>query len=432
MTRSSIATLIWVAIVIVVAVTNPGLGIGWILAAGVAGVVVIRALGAAAREITRRRTGAMTWELGGGLERRGAGSVSEIVVESGADVPSEVADATRFELVADPDRRRRRISVLARGRRVGELPYRTGTAVVSEMRRHGVDHLLVEGELTSRYKGYVLLPHDFADASPELAGAPRAFPVPVPMAPWGDAAQAVDAVRADFFVDELAALYPEGRPPDDSRQRTLTGLEAEIFPTGRGIFGIFIHDAQIAWLGAEQCGSHGEVLEELARLGRSLTVRASARLGVGSKPACRVRVWLPPVDQILPPEQVRGPGFVLLPPGSKIQVTRGQDHLDELMQVLDGRPEASAAARLYRFTRQGARTSRDVVGVRIDGHEAGELTDASGAHFIEVLKACEERDLELVCRARVQGNRLKVDVTLNAVKGAELSDQWIADNIGER
>ncbi|MDN6624924.1 MAG: hypothetical protein L0K84_07830, partial [Acidipropionibacterium jensenii] len=70
-------------------------------------------------------------------------------------------------------------------------------------------------------------------------------------------------------------------------------------------------------------------------------------------------------------------------------------------------------AELYLFTRQTARTLKQIVGVRIDGRPVGELTSASGAHFEAVLRAWSERGLRARCRATISGNQLKADVTLN-------------------
>lgn len=420
---------LWVVLVVPLALLSPGNAAASALGLAMALLILTPAAVAGAHEIRRRRTGAMGWQLVGGYEHRRTGVVSPIIFGPAVDLRPEVADATRFQLRWDGGRGLTgRVSVWARDTRIGDLPQRLAWQVAAEMRRHGVDHLLVEGELTSRYDGYILLPRDFADATPELSDGPaRAFPVPVPTTAWGEAAEKVDAVRADFFIPELTALYPDGRPPADSRRRTLSDLRAEIFPTGRASVGVFIDDHQIGWLGADQCATHGDVLTELARSGHSLSVRASVRLGVGRRPSCRVRVWLPPADQILAPRRARGPRNVVLPPGSRIQVTGEQDHVEGLQAVLAGRQEAPVAAELHLISPAGHR--RPVVGVRVDGTEAGRLTAVSGAHFTELLSACRDRGLHLVCRATVRGNQLKTDVVLNAAKGGDLSNEWIETNV---
>lgn len=421
--------VLWVALVVPLAVLSPARAVASAFGVALALVLLVPAAVAGAREIRRRRTGVMGWELMGGYEHRRTGVVSPIVLGPAVGLPPEVADATRFQLRWDGGRGfTGRVAVWARDIRIGELHQRPARQVAAEMRRHGVDHLLVEGELTSRYDGYVLLPRDFADAAPELSDGPaRAFPVPVPTSAWGEAAEKVDAVRADFFIPELTALYPDGRPPADSRRRTLSGLRAEIFPTGRASVGVFVDDHQIGWLGADECATHGDVLTELARSGHSLSVRAGVRLGVGRRPTCRVRLWLPPADQILPPRRARGARNVILPPGSRIQVTGEQDHVDDLQAVLAGRQKAPVAAELHLIGPAGR--GRPVVGVRVDGREAGRLTAVSGAHFTELLQACLDRGLHLVCRATVRGNQLKTDVVLNAAKGGDLSNDWIESNV---
>lgn len=391
------------------------------LAAVVAGVLI----GCAGSR--GRRRGRLRWAGIAGLTRCSTGFLTPIDGMTAAEVPSEIAETRRFLLVRGQGTAP--VEVMARGRRIGSLQGRIGKAVAAEMRSHGVSQLLVAGELTGRFTGQVVLPGVFADADPELPpGPPRAFPVPVPVEPWGPATEAVDAVRADFFLTELNALYPDGRPPDGTAGRTLSGIDAEVFPSGAGRIGVFVADRQIGWLAAAQEASHGAVLEELAAGGNSLRVRASVRVGVGNRPNVRVRVWLPDVSQILPPGPLPEGRHVLLPPGSRIQVTGEEEHLADLVALLGDRHEATAAE-LYLFARTTARTERDVVGVRIDGRPVGELTRAGGAHFEAVLRVCAERGIAVLCRATITGNQLKADVVLNAAKGGDLVSGWVESHI---
>lgn len=376
------------------------------------------------------RPGQLRWARAAGVTRGRDGVVAPINEMTAAEVPPEVAEARRFLLVRSPGRFGAPVEVTARGHRIGVLEGQLGRAVAVEMRRHGASQLLVSGELTGRFAGHVVLPEVFADADPELpARPPRAFPVPVPVEPWGSAAEVVDAVRSDFFLPEIEALYPDGRPPAGTAGRTLSGIDAEIFPSGSGRIGVFVADRQIGWLAAAQEASHGAVLEELAAGGNSLKVRASARVGVGNRPSVRVRVWLPDVAQILPPEPLPEGRHVLLPPGQRIQVTAEEEHLSDLVAFLGEQHEATAVAELRMFTRATARTEHEIVGVRIGGRPVGELTRTSGAHFEAVLRVCAERGITVLCRATVTGNQLKADVVLNVAKGGSLTSEWIESHI---
>lgn len=379
-----------------------------------------------------RRRSRLDWTQVPGVTRRRGGVVVPIGGLSWAPIPSELADTRRFELVGSSTRSfgGSPVVVLARGQRIGVLEGAAARKINAELRRRRLARLLVEGELTGRHEGRVVLPYDFSPATLELpAGPARAFPVPVPVEAWGSATTTVDAVRCDFFLTELSALYPDGRPPSGTSGGTLSGLGAEIFPTGQGRIGVFIDDRQIGWLAAAHEISHRQELEDLAAGGHSLRVKVSVRVGTGDRPSVRVRIWLPEVDQILPPgAQIEDP-HVLLPPGSTVQVTGEEEHLDELVAMLGDEHEVIKVAELYLFTRQTARTLKQIVGVRIDGRPVGELTSVSGAHFEAVLRACSERGLRALCRATISGNQLKTDVTLNVTKGGSLTSQWISRHI---
>lgn len=142
----------------------------------------------------------------------------------------------------------------------------------------------------------------------------------------------------------------------------------------------------------------------------------------------RVIVWLPLPDQILPPASVPAAPHVVLPSGSKIQVTGEEDHLNELSALLEGKPEVLVAATLHKIvpTRANAKT---YVEVRIHDEPVGRLTPTMSGHLLPIIQACTEEHLLVVCRAVVKGNNIKADVVLNATKAGDLSHDWIAQNV---
>jgi|GEM_PF-3551856 len=379
-----------------------------------------------------RRGSHVNWTQAPGVIRRRQGLVVPISGMSWAPMASELAETRRFVLArsSNPYFRHTSVVVLAKGRRIGVIEDAVARKINAELRKRKLSQLLVEGELTGRFEGHVLVPYDFSEATPELpAGPARAFPVPVPVEAWGSATEKVDAVRCDFFLSELIALYPDGRLPPGTSGRTLSGLEAEIFPTGQGRIGVFADDQQIGWLATAQETSHRPVLEELAAGGHSLKVRISVRVGMADPPTARVRIWLPETDQILPPGEPIETPHVVLPPGATIQVTGEEEHLTDLVQKLGEEHQVVTIAELYLFRRSSTRSEREVVGVRIDESPVGELTARNGAHFEAVLRACQERGMKALCRATITGNQLKADVTLNVARSGSLTSQWIDRHI---
>lgn len=175
-----------------------------------------------------------------------------------------------------------------------------------------------------------------------------------------------------------------------------------------------------------------EVLRRLGERGKALDV--PARLWTANDDGTlrsRVTVWLPEASAIEPPGPMPGGAHLVLPSGSKIQVTGEEQYLNELVALLDGEPEVDVVAELYRLEKASARSTRIVVGVRVYGDEAGALTPATSAHFLPLIEACDEEGVTVCCRAIVKGNQLKADVVLNAKKAGELSDEWIHENLYE-
>lgn len=117
---------------------------------------------------------------------------------------------------------------------------------------------------------------------------------------------------------------------------------------------------------------------------------------------------------------------VSLPPGSTVQVTREEDHMEHLTSLL-GRfgSETVLAATLRSVTEERPRSTVELVGVDIDGEQVGVLSTTQTANFLPIVRRAEAEGREVVCRASLRGNSLKADVALHARKAHEFDDETL-------
>lgn len=139
----------------------------------------------------------------------------------------------------------------------------------------------------------------------------------------------------------------------------------------------------------------------------------------------RVTLSLPPADQLTCPNPIAGE-HLELPPGSTVQVTREENHMDHLGALLTQYGnEVVLAAVLRAVTEQRPRSSVELVAVEIDGGQVGVLSATQTGNFMPLVKRAEVEGRQLTCRATLRGNSLKADVALHACKAHELDDEQL-------
>lgn len=250
-----------------------------------------------------------------------------------------------------------------------------------------------------------------------------------PMQPWGRCDKSIEVdFEADHRRDVEAVFRTEGVHVG-STPTTLKGLTALLAPSGHPtVIAVLLHGRWIGNIAAPELAPYTELTRRLAADGRVLEVPANLWGLNDGLVRSNVRVALPDLSQIDPPGPLPTSAYVLLPVGSKIQVTGEERHLDELGALLDGGSERPVIAELHRLNKAG-KNARSVVGVRVCGEDVGELTPTTSAHFLPLLEACDEEGVSVVCRATVKGNQLKADVVLDATKAGDLSDDWITQHV---
>lgn len=141
----------------------------------------------------------------------------------------------------------------------------------------------------------------------------------------------------------------------------------------------------------------------------------------------RVTLSLPKPEQLTCPNPSRGT-CVTLPPGSTIQVTREEEHMEHLAALLRQYDnEAVVAASLRSVVEQRPRSTVELVAVDIDGKQVGVLSPTQTANFLPLVRKAESEGCSVTCRASLRGNELKADVALHARKAHELDDTELSE-----
>ena len=139
----------------------------------------------------------------------------------------------------------------------------------------------------------------------------------------------------------------------------------------------------------------------------------------------RVTLSLPEPEHLACPNP-RAKNCVSLPPGSTIQVTREEEHMEHLAPLVSRfGSEAVLAATLRSVTLQRPRSTVELVAVDIDGQQVGVLSPIQTANFLPLVRRAETEGREVMCRASLRGNALKADVALHARKAHEFDDETL-------
>ena len=115
----------------------------------------------------------------------------------------------------------------------------------------------------------------------------------------------------------------------------------------------------------------------------------------------------------------------LLPSGNAIQVTGEEKHLDALAPFLRPEGECWAYATLHETVEQLARSTREVVEVRLNGDRVGQLTPKMSGELLPALRHLAEQRAVSAARALVKGNRIKAEVVLYVARAHELPASWL-------
>jgi hypothetical protein len=117
----------------------------------------------------------------------------------------------------------------------------------------------------------------------------------------------------------------------------------------------------------------------------------------------------------------------MLPVGAAIQVTGEEKHLDDLAPYLRPEGECWVHVTLHEVIEQLARSTREVVEVRIDGARIGQLTPKMSGELLPAIRHVAEQGDAAGARAIVKGNRIKTEAVLYVARAHELPDSWLGN-----
>jgi hypothetical protein len=247
---------------------------------------------------------------------------------------------------------------------------------------------------------------------------------------WGQRGRpSFEVVGESFYEKQIKALFS-----DDGPELEIT-VELRPDPTNRyddNAVGVWATTGQLGNLSKAEARRYQPVLMSLTRMGYLPTVRARAYGAeyedFDGRTTFRGSIWLDLAEpHMLFPLNPAPPGgpYRLLPLGASMQVTGEEKHLAALTPHLRHEGEGWVYVTLHAITEQTARTSRELVEVRIDGERVGGLTPRMSGELLPVITHLSDSGITTAARAVVKGNRLKAEVVLHVQRAHELPASWL-------
>jgi collagen type III alpha len=227
-----------------------------------------------------------------------------------------------------------------------------------------------------------------------------------------------------------------GHRPKGAEHRAVATLVPE--PTNRfdpDAVAVHIDEQRIGYLPREDAQRYRPVLDEIYATGRRPTVTARiwaadyedwdpdqdtrvTRFGAG------VHVALDEPHLLLPINAAPAEPHVLLPDESTIQVHDIASHLDRLAAIPGTDGGRWVYATLHHVIEQLARSTRDIVEVRVNGECVGKLTPKMSGDVLPAVRFLAERGRVAAARLLVSGNRAAVTARLYVARAHQLDDHW--------
>ncbi|HEX8769038.1 MAG TPA: HIRAN domain-containing protein [Jatrophihabitans sp.] len=113
-----------------------------------------------------------------------------------------------------------------------------------------------------------------------------------------------------------------------------------------------------------------------------------------------------------------------LPDGGAVKVTGTQENLQHLLAVLADRSAAWAYGVLEPMTLSGARSSKTVVQVSINGRPAGTLSPQMSTYYLPIVQPLTAAGCHAVVRVLLKGSPVSVAATVYAARAHEIPREW--------
>lgn len=252
------------------------------------------------------------------------------------------------------------------------------------------------------------------------------------IAPWARSSTMTEVV-GEYYRPEAYEKIFTGMPRDG----TFSNFErtAALYPDPYNphSFGsavtVWIDGHHAGYLAGGNSSRYAPRLKSMAQQGKYLIMRAriTGRFNRGqSRWAAEVGIELPEPHLILPANDLPAREHVLIPAGRTIQVTEESRYMDTLGPLI-GDGDVPYAATLHPIHEVRPRSSYETVEVRINGDAVGVLSKTTAEKILPLVQLIDRRGLVAVARAKVSGNSLGADVTLNMIRSSEAEPGWIEE-----
>lgn len=250
-----------------------------------------------------------------------------------------------------------------------------------------------------------------------------------PAHPWAPARIPVEVVGETFRPDSFRAIF-QGQHWTGDGGAEVKGVAALVRdpenPHDANAVAVWFWGQHVGYLPADMAARYSPWMERaLGTRGLAAEARVWGRLAGGNVRA-RVTVHLPEPHGLGPINSLPDEPHVVLPPGSRIQVTKEEEHMDVLREIVVSGVNTPIAVTLHAIHEIRPRSAVESVEVRIYGERVGVLSPAQSTNLLPLVRYIEKRGLVVVSRASLSGSVLKADVVLNCIRADEADTDWLA------
>lgn len=259
-------------------------------------------------------------------------------------------------------------------------------------------------------------------------------PTGVPTGPWVTRMWS-HQVAGEYYYS-VAATQLARRYNLDIRQGSQLNLPAHLVPAptnphDSNAVAVYVDSLHVGYLTREDAVVYHRAVAERAAVGELVTVpsRQWIHRNHEGRVMAHVTLRLPAPNGFAPEIGLPDDDYVVLPPGSTIQVTKEDEHMDALNPYVTGE-ERPIAVTLHSIVEIRPRSAVDAVEVRLLGERVGILTPTQTANVKPLVDYVEARGRTAVARAGLVGNQIKADVTLYLAKAQDVEQGWL-DGLGD-
>jgi hypothetical protein len=136
----------------------------------------------------------------------------------------------------------------------------------------------------------------------------------------------------------------------------------------------------------------------------------------------RISIKLGSPELALPLNDPPAVPYTLVPRSAVVQVTKENEHFNTLFNSVPPSGHGLLYVTLHEDVVTTERTTKTVVGVRIDNEHVGQLTPQMSQRFLPMIQHLEARGLVTACQGDITGSSIAAEVRIDAVKANEADD----------